>query len=325
MLAVAARTAGELPADGATWAYEVKWDGVRALAMLGGSKRPGAVALFSRAGNEVTGGYPEFAALARVHPDAVLDGEIVVLRDGLPSFSALAERMHVRDPRRAAELAAKAPATYFAFDLIALDGTDVTSLTWAERRELLATLLDGLALDDPRSEHSGLPIRLSPAYDDRDVLIEATRSQGLEGVIAKRRASRYHPGSRSGDWVKLAHKHVQSVLVGGWRWETGARDRLGALLVGVPDGAGGLTFAGRVGSGLTALTQAELRRVLQPAAESPFSTEVLAVDARGTNWTTPEIVVDVRYLGRVEGGRLRQPVFRGIRTDLSADDVRWEH
>ena len=247
----------------------------------------------------------------------MLDGEVVVLRGGVPSFSALATRMHVRDPRRAAALAASTPASFLAFDVLVLDGADVTvrgsGLPWTDRRALLATLADGA--------HGW---QVSPVYDDRDALIEATRAQGLEGVVAKRRSSRYHPGARTGDWVKFAHKRVQSTLVGGWRWETGGRDRLGALLVGVPDGAGGLTYAGRVGSGITASAAAELQGLLTPSDSCPFTTEVPAVDAAGTTWTPPRVVVDVRYLGRGEAGRLRQPVFRGVRDDLTARDVRWE-
>jgi bifunctional non-homologous end joining protein LigD len=319
MLTVAAASTDDLPDDGAAWAYEVKWDGVRVLAHIGERPGGGRLRLVSRAGNEVTAAYPELAmasALAGVHPDAVLDGEVVVMRDGIPSFSALAMRMHVRDPRRAADLAAASPATYLAFDVLRLDGADVTALPWSDRRALLDSVAEG---SGPSSRW-----RASPVYDDRDALLEATRAAGLEGVVAKRRSSRYHPGQRTGDWLKLAHKRVQSTLVGGWRWETGARDRLGALLVGVPDAAGGLDFAGRVGSGITGAVAAELQSRLTPSEVCPFTTDVPAVDAAGTIWTAPRVVVDVRYLGKGEQGRLRQPVFRGIRDDLTTGDVRWE-
>ncbi len=316
MLTVAVSSADDLPADGAVWAYEVKWDGVRILAHL----RDGTVRLVSRAGNEVTAAYPELAALGRVHPDAILDGEVVVLRDGVPSFAALAGRMHVRDARRAAELAAATPATFLAFDVLAVDGHDLTAgggaLPWSQRRALLDSLAEGGS--------PGGVWQVSPVYGDRDALVAATLAQHLEGVVAKRRSSLYRPGIRSGDWVKLAHRRVQSVVVGGWRPQTGARGRLGALLIGVPDAAGGLVFAGRVGSGLTAAAAAELQSRLAPSGTCPFSGEVPAVDAAGTVWTAPTLVVDVRYLARGAEGRLRQPVFRGIREDLTPDDVRWE-
>ncbi len=319
MLTTAADSAGELPDDSLTWAYEVKWDGVRVLAQVDVEPRP-RVRIVSRAGNEATAAYPEFAALSGAltagHTDAVLDGEVVVLRAGRPSFSALAERMHVREARRAAALATKAPATFIVFDLLRLDGEDLTALPWSRRRALL---VEALAATSPTWQ-------LSPVYDDRDALVAATLEQELEGVVAKRRSSRYHCGRRTDDWIKLAHKRFQSAVVGGWRWETGSRDRLGALLIGVPDGAGGLAFAGRVGSGITAGVARHLRQLLEaaPAPASPFTTEVPAVDARGTLWTVPSVVVEVRYLGRGEAGRLRQPVFRGVRSDLRPDDVRWE-
>jgi bifunctional non-homologous end joining protein LigD len=316
MLAVAAETAADLPADGTAWAYEVKWDGVRALAHL----RDGRLRLVSRAGNDITAGYPELTPLGRLHPDAVLDGEIVVLRAGRPSFAALAERMHVREPRAVRALAAAAPATYLVFDLLRLDGADTTGLPWTRRRALLEQLAEGADGPGPTSW------RVGPVYDDRDALLAATREQHLEGVVAKRREARYRPGARSADWVKLAHRHHQVALVGGWRCQTGSRDRLGALLLGMPDGAGGLAFIGRVGSGITAEVARRLREQFQaaPAPQCPFTTAVPAADVRGTIWTLPRVVVEVRYLGRGAADRLRQPVFRGVRTDLGPDDVRWE-
>ena len=142
MLAVPVTGRDELPADGDTWAYEVKWDGVRVLAVV----REGRLRLLSRAGNDVTAGYPELAGLATLPPspplqvdDLVLDGEVVVLKSGIPSFSALAERMHVREPRRVAALAAAAPATFVVFDVLR-SGEDVTGRSWQQRRELLAAL-----------------------------------------------------------------------------------------------------------------------------------------------------------------------------------------
>jgi bifunctional non-homologous end joining protein LigD len=248
----------------------------------------------------------------------------------VPSFAALADRMHVRDGRRAAQLAAKAPATYIAFDALRMYGVDLTGRSWQERRDALERL-----------GPSGDAWQLSPVYADRDSLVAATVEQGLEGVVAKRRGSRYHPGVRSPDWVKLAHKHVQACVVGGWRPEVsaagGASDRIGALLLGVWEGTGAvpddedaeprLRFAGRVGSGLVAAgPQADLVRLLRPLKrdDSPFDSPVPREDAATARWVEPQVVVEVRHLGRTEGGRLRQPVFRGIRTDVEPADVRDE-
>jgi bifunctional non-homologous end joining protein LigD len=161
-------------------------------------------------------------------------------------------------------------------------------------------------------------------------------------VVAKLRTSRYRPGSRSSDWLKLAHRRTQSCVIGGWRREANGSNRIGALLLGVwvedlagRDGAGGnlgltakrLRFAGRVGSGLAAAgPQADLHRMLRPLklASAPFDDVVPREDALGTTWVEPRVVVEVRHLGRTEGGRLRQPVFRGIRADVDPDEVREE-
>ncbi len=154
MLTTAADSAPAVPADGGAWAYEVKWDGVRVLAEV----EQGRVRLTSRTGNDVTAAYPELTGLAEVHPDALLDGEVVVLRHGVPSFTALAERMHVRDAARARALAARAPATYIVFDLLRLDGADLTALPWTQRRALLEQLAVGPATGrPPRSTTTGTP------------------------------------------------------------------------------------------------------------------------------------------------------------------------
>jgi bifunctional non-homologous end joining protein LigD len=298
-----------LPLDGAVWAYEVKWDGMRVLVDLHG----GRVRMTSRRGNEVTAAYPEFAALGEAHPDALLDAEVVVLRGGIPSFGALAERMHVRDSRRAAELAAAAPATLIVFDVLRLYDVDLTARPWSQRREVLERLAA-----------SGQAWQLSPVYDDGASLLAATAEQRLEGVVAKRRSSPYRPGVRSPDWVKLAHRRTLTCLVGGWRTETSDTRRIGALLIGVPDGAGGVAFAGKVGSGLAAHSaQAQLAPLLaaRTCPVSPFSTTVPREDARGTTWVEPSLLVEVRHLGRSENGRLRQPVFLGVRTDVEPADL----
>jgi bifunctional non-homologous end joining protein LigD len=335
MLATPADPDTGLPTDGTRWAYEVKWDGMRVLADI----HDGEVSLYSRTERDITLSFPELGVLARAHPDVLLDGEIVVLADGIPSFAALAERIHVRDARRAAALAAKAPATLIAFDALRLYGVDLTGRPWQERREALERLAP-----------SGAQWQLSPVHEDVEALLSATVEHGLEGVVAKRRTSRYRPGARSSDWIKLAHKHTQSCVVGGWRPETTSDRRIGALLLGVwadqpgvdqrgvdqlgvdqlGDGDNGgrrLRFAGRVGSGLVgAGPQADLHRLLGPLTldKPPFDDPIPREDALGTTWVEPRIVVEVRHLGRTEGGRLRQPVFRGIRTDVDPDDVRDE-
>jgi bifunctional non-homologous end joining protein LigD len=293
------------------WVHEVKWDGMRVLADL----RDGRLTLTSRLGNDVTAAYPELAPLAGLYDDALLDAEIVVLDSGRPSFGALAERMHVRSPRKALTLSTVRPVTLMVFDLLRLFGSDLTGQPWHARRELL----ERLELGGPRWQ-------VPPTYDDGQELHAATAEQGLEGVVSKRRVSAYTPGRRSPDWLKIPHRTLVSAVVGGWRPETGSSGtgrtaRLGAVLVGIP-GEDGLHFIGRVGSGLAGRTGATVLAALQERASDadPF-VDVPREDALGARWTRPELVVDVRSLGESSGGRLRQPSFIGMRPDLRPEDV----
>lgn len=313
MLATPADPRRGLPGDGDTWAYEVKWDGMRMLLDLSG----GRARLHSRTGRDVAVAFPELAALAATGLDAELDGEIVTMAGGRPSFAALADRFHVQDPRRAAALAKSAPATLIVFDVLRLAGEDLTRRPWTQRRATLESI------EDPRWQ-------LSPVYDDGEALVAATREQGLEGVVAKRRNSRYQPGVRSPDWLKLVHRRTQVALVGGWRPVTSLQGRIGALLLGVwdtgADGTPSLRYAGRAGSGLSGDFEDALRRLLKPLERqaSPFASEVPRIDAQGTTWVAPEVVVEVHHKGRTEAGRLREPVLRGIRADVEPTDVRDE-
>jgi bifunctional non-homologous end joining protein LigD len=273
------------------------------------------VRLTSRRGNDVTVAFPELAGLASAHPDVLLDGEVVVLRSGVPSFPALAERFHVRDARRAAALASVAPATLIAFDVLRLYGVDLTGRPWQERREALERLAA-----------SGTAWQLSPVYDDGGALLEATREQGLEGVVAKRRGSVYREGARTGDWVKVAHQRVESCVVGGWRGETEDAGRVGAFLLGLWSRGPGrrlLRYAGKAGSGLATADQRALLGMLGQVTRraSPFDPPVPRPDCIGAHWLEPRLVVDVRHLGHTDGGRLRQPVVLGVRPDLDADDL----
>lgn len=306
MLATRVPTGKDLP-RGEDWAYEVKWDGVRVLADTTGDR----LRLWARSGREVTAAYPELGTLSAVQ-GAVLDGEVVVMADGVPSFEALAERMHVRDATRAARLGQRRPATFVVFDVLALYGVDVTRRTFDERR---ATL-----------ERVRLPeqVQLSPVYPDVDTLWQVTLEHGLEGVLAKRRSSTYQPGRRSPDWVKAAHRSTRTAVVVAWRPETGSGSaRLGAVLLAAPDADGVLRYLGKAGSGLAGARGQDLLRVLRPLERSTAPVDgVPAVDARGAVWCAPDVAVDVAYLTRMRGGRLRQPAVRGVRTDVPPDP--WE-
>jgi len=276
----------------------------------------GQLKLFSRNENDVTATFPELGNLAGPGrpDDMLLDGEVVALDAGLPSFAALAERMHLRDARKAGSLAVVRPVTFMVFDLLRLYGVDLTSRPLAERRATLERI--GLA---------GPNTQVPPTYEDGQALRVATLEQGLEGVVSKRVSSRYSPGRRSPEWLKFPHRESMSVVIGGWRLETDSTSRLGALLVGRVEPTG-LRYLGRVGSGLAGKAQVAVLDALRPLRTdtSPFADEVPRVDAAGTVWVRPELVVDVQSLGLSAQGRLRQPAYRGLRPDLTAEDLRPE-
>ena len=293
---------------GAEWSHEVKWDGVRILADLtpagGGSAR-----LWSRNVNEVGVAWPDVVENAVGARDLLVDGEVIVLNDaGVPDFRVLQERLHVSRASTAERLADALPATFMVFDLLRLDGTDLSDLPLHERRARLADLDLGRW-------------QVPAAYDDGAMLHAATLEQGLEGVVSKRLDSRYIFERRSPHWLKLAHRHRRSYVVGGWRPQEGSSDRLAALLVGEPT-PDGLAYRGRVGSGIGARVSRQLTALVADLARdrSPFADEVPRLDARGTHWVEPVLVVDVDTHGTGHA-RLRQPSYRGLREDLAPADL----
>lgn len=300
-------TRGDQVPGGPDWIHEVKWDGIRALVDVTAD----GVRITTRNENEVGVAYPELQGLAGTGRDLLLDGEIVALGSGAPSFRDLADRMQVRDAAKAARLAARNPVTLIVFDLLRLDGTDLTARPLSERRELLV----GLGLDD-------VCWQVPPAYDDGELLLDAAGAQGLEGIVSKKVSSRYRPGVRSKEWLKFPIRPTGSFVVGGFRFETGSATRLGAVLVGEPS-PGGLRFRGRVGSGIAGKAGQRLGDLLRPLASdaAPFVENLAPLDRDGTVWVEPSVVIDVQYLEVTRDGRLRQPAYRGVRTDLSAADL----
>jgi bifunctional non-homologous end joining protein LigD len=305
-------TAGRLPA-GDGWAYELKWDGVRASAYLAGGR---LLRLVSRTGRDITVAYPELRGLgaAAGSRQVVLDGEIVAFDGGRPSFEALQQRMHVTSAAQAARLVGEVPVAYLVFDLLHLDGRPVLELPYRQRRERLG----GLRL-------AGRTWQTPPAFTDAagaDVLAAAAQ-QGLEGVVAKQLDAPYRPGARSAEWVKVKNTHRQAVVVGGLSPGKGGRaGQIGSLLAGVQT-AGGLAYAGRVGTGFTEQTLRLLDRRLAPLrrATSPFATPVPAAHANGAIWVEPELVIEVVFAGWTQAGRLRAASYQGLRTDKDPADV----
>lgn len=293
-----------LPA-GAGWAFEFKWDGVRALFDV--TER--GYRLLSRNGNDVGAAYPELAPLAEGLGDALLDGEIVVFSGGRPSFELLQRRMHVRAPAQARRLAEQIPVTFVAFDLLRRYGVDLTARPYAERRATLHRLVD---------ERTGWTV--SPSFDDGAATLSAAREHGLEGVVAKRLTAPYRPGMRSPDWAKLRFSRAGDFVVVGWEAAAAAPDTLTSLVLACTSD-GGLAFAGKVGSGLDGRTAAALRRRLRERALCPLPEAPAPSPGRLVRWCEPDLVVEVEFSGWTDERRLRQPVFRRVREDKDPDEA----
>jgi len=281
------------------WAFEGKWDGYRLLV----DADHGTVRLRSRNGRDVTEEYPQLHPLAGDLADhhAVFDGEAVALdKSGVPAFNEMQNRS------RATRV------EYWAFDLLYLDGRSLLRAKYQDRRKLLETLASGANLT--------VPELLS---GDGAQALEHSRKHGWEGVVAKRRESSYQPGRRSASWIKDKHWNTQEVVIGGWRAGEGGRTSgIGSLLMGIP-GAGGLHFAGRVGTGFTERDLANLKETLDPlrTGESPFDATLPARDARGVTFVQPVLVGEVRYSEWTPDNRLRQSSWRGLRPDKKPSEV----
>jgi bifunctional non-homologous end joining protein LigD len=303
---------GALPADDGRWAYEIKWDGVRAIAY----SRPGELRLESRNLNDITDKYPELARIDRALGSraAVLDGEIVAFDgDGRPSFSALQQRMQLSTREQARRQMKSRPVTYVIFDLLWLEGHSLMELPYSERRELLRELeLTGDSWQTP--EH---------IVGDGAALLKASAEQRLEGIIAKQLDSPYRPGLRSASWIKIKTVGRQELVVGGWVPGQGRRrSSIGALLLGVHDQPGGpLRYAGRVGSGFSEAELERLAKLLAPLErpDSPFAAG--GKPPRGAVFCEPRLVAEVEFTEWTTDGSLRHPVYKGLREDKPAGAV----
>jgi bifunctional non-homologous end joining protein LigD len=305
-----ART-GTLPAKDTEWAFEIKWDGVRAIAY----STPGELRLESRNLNDITDSYPELARLGRDlgSHHAVLDGEIVAFEEsGRPSFGRLQQRMHVASRDAARRLAKATPVTYVIFDLLWLDGHSLMALPYRERRERLAGLkLSGESWQTP--EH---------VVGHGRELLAASVEQRLEGIVAKRLDSRYEPGRRSTSWIKIKTMRRQEFVVGGWLPGKGRRrESIGALLLGVYEPDGSLRHVGRVGTGFSDKELDRLARLLAPLAQadSPFTSGERA--PRGAVFCEPRLVAEVEFAEWTGAGNIRHPSYKGLREDKDPREV----
>jgi bifunctional non-homologous end joining protein LigD len=306
-------TLSKLPKKDEDYGYEVKWDGVRAIAYC----EPGTVRLESRNLRDVTAQYPEIGRLARElgGREVVLDGEIVTFdKSGRPSFQRLQRRMHVASEAEVRRRARETPVVYMVFDVLFQEGRDLMGLAYEERRELLEELeLEGPAWQTP-AYHRG----------DGAGLLAASREQGLEGVIAKRLGSRYVPGRRSRDWLKVKNVRSQEVVIGGWLPGKGRREgEIGALLVGYyerDDDGARLRYAGKVGTGFDAADLGLLAERLAPLRRktSPFEGRQ---PQKGAVFVAPRLVAEAEFTEWTAAGTLRHPSYKGLRDDKPATDV----
>lgn len=297
---------------GDDWAFEIKWDGMRAIAFATG----GGLALQSANLIDVTTRFPEVAPLgeALAGHTVVLDGELVAFDDRRrPSFGRLQGRMHVASAAEARRRVATTPVTYLVFDLLHVDGEDLMERPYLERRARLADLVpDGSCWHVP-AHHLA----------DGEALLEAAAAQGLEGLVAKRVGSRYEPGRRSPVWRKVKVRRRQEVVVGGWLpGEGGRAGRIGALVIGVHED-GRLRYAGRVGTGFKDRDLVHLQGLLDPlrTERCPFDPPPPRGAAPGAVWVEPCLVADVEFGEWTEAGVLRHPSYLGLRADKDPADV----
>jgi bifunctional non-homologous end joining protein LigD len=302
---------GPLPRDDGRWAYEIKWDGVRVIAFVEG----GRVRLQARSGRDVTARYPELRGMGRAlgSREVVLDGEVVAFGDdGRPSFQRLQGRMHLTSENAVRRLSEREPVTYVAFDLLYEDGRVLMELPYAQRRErLLALGIAGPSWQAP-AHHVG----------DGAALLQATRAQGLEGVLAKRVDCPYTPGRRAHHWVKVKNVRSTDAVIGGWMPGEGNRSgRIGALLVGVHDDEGALRYAGRVGTGFDTAELDRLARMLAPLERDASPFDGARQPPRAARYVEPELICAVDYGEVTQAGTLRHPVYRGLRDDVAPSQV----
>jgi bifunctional non-homologous end joining protein LigD len=304
----------EKPFNDSDWLFEIKWDGYRAVTFI----ENGKARLVSRNQNDLTPRYPELQNLSKFiqAKSAILDGEVVVLDEqGRASFSLMQQRTGFRPGGRRAAEKSDVPVLYYAFDLLYLDGYDWRRMPLEERKRKLKSVVE-----------PGDSLRYSDHYEKNGkVLFDMAKEKGLEGILAKRRASFYEE-RRSREWLKIKIRHTIECVVGGYTEPEGSREYFGSLVLGLYDDKGRLIHVGQAGSGFNQKSLAEIWKILKPleTKKNPFFGEVEAL--RKTFWVKPGLVAEIEYAewtgGTSEGSgpKLRAPVFLGLRDDKEPKD-----
>jgi bifunctional non-homologous end joining protein LigD len=308
--------------DNPEWLFEIKWDGYRALAFI----EDGRVRLLSRSQNDLTAQFPELGSLPQFvkAERAILDGEIVALdEEGRPSFSLMQQRTGFQPGKRRLPGREGVPVIYYAFDLLYLDGFDLRRAALEQRKQLLQDRIvaGGAGARDV--------VHFSDHYAEKGLdLFEAAKQHGLEGIVAKKRASAYQE-KRSTDWLKIKITQRQECVIGGYTDPEGSREYFGALVLGLYDRQGRLIHVGQVGTGFDQKTLKEMFARLQPlkTKQNPFYGEIGGL--RKVQFVRPQLVAEIKFAEwtheSAEGGmKLRAPVFMGLRADKPAEECRLE-
>ncbi len=309
-------TLTDAPAKGDDWVYEIKWDGYRAVAFV----EDGKARLVSRNQNDMTEAFAEVAAElpGRLRAKrALLDGEICALDErGHSSFSLMQQRTGVgKNPRSLKRAHTEVPIVFYAFDLLQVDDWSLMGVALEERKRLLREVLN-----------SDARVRYSESFDDGVKLLAAAREQGLEGIVAKRRDSKYEQ-KRSGAWCKVKITQTEECVIGGWTEPKGSREYFGSLVLGLYDKDGKLRSVGQAGTGFTRETEKEIFEVLKEleTKKNPFANKVET--GRGVHFVKPELVAEIKFTewtheGQKGGLKMRAPVFLGLRVDKEAKECK---
>jgi bifunctional non-homologous end joining protein LigD len=315
-------TLGHALPRGGGWTYEPKYDGMRVLAEV--SARSGR--LVTRNGKEKQTQFPEVVAAlrsfaARIGRTVVLDGEVVARRrrsrtraPAASEFQPLQARMHLKDAGEIIRLSTEAPAALVAFDLLRVGRTSLVTHPWSERRKRLEALFASAAAGDAA-------LALSDTSRRGASMLARARRAGWEGIIAKRTDARYQPGARSDDWLKLKLQFRAEFVVGGFTEPRNSRPHLGALLLGAHDAAGELVYVGHMGGGFDRAGLRAMRERLDRLERRTSPFVVAPRTKEPAHWVAPKLVVEVKFAEWTSDGRLRQPIFLGVRDDKAARDV----